>query len=126
VSKLRMFMSKDKGEAYPEGLAEKNLVDFVYFLDSLGLEAKSQARIISGISAFYRFLIVEDMISNDPSAVKESPKLRRSLPEVLSYEEIRQLISSIDMSQPYAHRNKAIIDTMYACGLRVSEVTELR
>jgi len=126
VSKLRMFMSKDKGTTYPEGLAEKNLVDFVYFLDSLGLEAKSQARIISGIRAFYRFLLVEDMISNDPSAVMESPKLRRALPEVLSYEEIRQLISSIDMSQPYAHRNKAIIETMYACGLRVSEVTELR
>lgn len=126
VDKLRMFVFKEKEIRLPEKLNEKDLIEFVYFLDNLGLESKSQARIISGIRAFYRFLLMEDMITFDPSSAIESPKLKKALPEVLSYDEILKITDVIDMSQPFAHRNKAIIDTMYACGLRVSEVTELK
>lgn len=126
VGKLLEFVLYKKIDLPPEALSEKHLVDFVYHLDSLGLEAKSQARIISGIRAFYKFMLMEDMIYEDPSSAMESPKLKRTLPDVLSYEEIRKIIDSIDMSLPHAHRNKAMIETIYACGLRVSELITLQ
>lgn len=126
VGKLLEYILLKKIDRLPEKLEESHLTGFVYYLDQLGLEAKSQARIISGIRTFYRFLLMEDMISEDPSAAMESPKLQRTLPDVLAYEEIQQMMQVIDLSEPQGHRNKAIIETMYACGLRVSELVNLQ
>lgn len=126
VGKLLEYVLLKKIDRLPEKLEESHLTGFVYYLDQLGLEAKSQARIISGIRTFYRFLLMEDMISEDPSAAMESPKIQRTLPDVLAYEEIQQMMQVIDLSEPQGHRNKAIIETMYACGLRVSELVNLQ
>lgn len=126
VGKLLEFVLLKKIDLIPTKLNENHLVDFVYYLNDLGLGAKSQARIISGIRAFYKYLLIEDMMDADPSEMMESPKLSRSLPDVLSYEDIQLILKSLDMSLPHAHRNKAIIETLYACGLRVSELTTLK
>ena len=92
----------------------------------LGLSARSQARIISGVKQFFGFLILENIILDDPSELLEMPRLGRKLPQVLSIEEIDELIAAIDMSKLEAHRNKAIIETLYSCGLRVSELINLK
>lgn len=126
VGKLLEFVLIKKIDLTPDKLNGDHLTSFVYYINDLGLEPKSQARIISGIRAFYRYLLLEDIIDDDPSALLESPKLRRTLPDVLSYEEIDLILSSIDMSQPHSQRNRAMLETLYACGLRVSELTTLR
>jgi integrase/recombinase XerD len=86
----------------------------------------SQARILSGIKAFYKYLLMEDIIKTDPSELLESPKIRRKLPDTLSYEEINKIIAALDLSKPEGMRNKAILETLYGSGLRVSELTELK
>jgi len=86
----------------------------------------TQARILSGIKSFYKFMLIEDMISINPSELLESPKIQRKLPDTLSYNEINNLISVIDLSKPDGSRNKAILEMLYSCGLRVSELTELK
>jgi len=126
VGKLLEFVIIKKIDLTPDQLNGDHLTDFIYFINDLGLEPKSQARIISGIRAFYKYLIMEDIISTDPSALLESPKLQRTLPDVLSYEEIELILSSIDMSEPHSHRNRAMLETLYACGLRVSELVTLQ
>ncbi len=126
VGKLLEYVLIKKIDETPDKLTEEHLVGFVYYINELGLEAKSQARIISGIRAFYKFLLLEDLIHIDPSELLESPKLRRELPDVLSFEEIMLILDSIDMSLPHAHRNRAMIETLYACGLRVSELVTLK
>ncbi len=104
----------------------KELSGFVQHLYDMGLAATSQARVISGIRAFYRFLKLENEIKDDPSALLELPKLARKLPEFLSIEEINALIDQIDLSKPDGERNKAMLETLYSCGLRVSELVELK
>jgi integrase/recombinase XerD len=126
VGKLIEYVIFKEIDLPPNEITDEHLVGFVYFINDLGLEPKSQARIISGIRAFYKYLLIEDIIKDDPSALLESPKLRRDLPDVLSYEEIMQILENMDMSLPHAHRNKAIIETLYACGLRVSELVTLK
>jgi integrase/recombinase XerD len=126
VGKLLEYVLLKKIDQTPNLLTDDNLIGFVYYINDLGLEAKSQARIISGIRAFYKYLLLEDLIDVDPSALLESPKLRRVLPDVLSYEEIISVYDAIDMSLPHAHRNRAMFETLYACGLRVSELVTLQ
>ncbi|MBE7178104.1 MAG: site-specific tyrosine recombinase XerD [Mucilaginibacter polytrichastri] len=92
----------------------------------LGMEASTQARMLSGIKAFYRFLLIEKVITADPSALLESPRLERRLPDTLSFPEIEKLMEAIDQSKPEGMRNKAILEVLYGCGLRVSELTDLR
>lgn len=92
----------------------------------MGLEATSQARILSGIRSFYKYCYIEQIVKKDPTTLLESPKLKRALPDVLSFEEIETIIGQIDLSKPEGGRNKAILETMYSCGLRVSEVVNLR
>ena len=96
------------------------------WINDFGLNARSQARIISGLKAFFKFLLLEDYIDSDPSGLLESPKIGRKLPEVLTIEEIDNIISEIDLSKPEGQRNKAIIETLYSCGLRVSELVNLK
>jgi integrase/recombinase XerD len=124
VSKLYDF-SKDKNLTVKE-LSYEHLKEFVAELYDLGLSARSQARIISGIKQFFGFLLVEDILMDDPSELLELPRIGMKLPEVLTIEEIDQLISAVDLGKNEGHRNKAIIETLYSCGLRVSELVNLR
>lgn len=107
-------------------LTYNDLKDFVAVLYDLGLSARSQARIISGLKQFFSFLLLENEIKDDPSELLELPKIGRKLPQFLSIEEIDLLIDSIDLSKNEGHRNRAIIETLYSCGLRVSELVNLR
>lgn len=118
-------------EDYSPGIQVKevhagDLQAFLKHLNELGIEATSQARIISGLKSFFRFLLLEDIIDKDPAELLESPRTGRKLPDTLSYDEISKLIEAINLSQPQGERNKAIIETLYGCGLRVSELINLR
>jgi integrase/recombinase XerD len=124
VLKLKDF-SVGKNIA-PESLTYNDLKDFITELYMLGLSARSQARIISGVKQFFGFLLLEDAINDDPTERLEMPRLGKKLPEVLTIEEIDALINAIDMSKSESHRNKAILETLYSCGLRVSELINLR
>lgn len=125
VEKLELFSEQQKNRSTPEKLGKKDLEDFLGWIVELGLSATTQSRIISGIKAFYRYLILEELIQEDPTALIESPKIGRKLPDTLKHEEIELMLSAIDRSSSHGERNKCIIEVMYACGLRVSEVTEL-
>ena len=103
-----------------------DLKEFVAVLYDLGLSARSQARIISGIKHFYGFLLLENEITNDPSELLEQPKIGLKLPVYLTIEEIDALIHAIDLSKNEGHRNRAMLETLYSCGLRVSELVNLR
>ncbi|MCD4793693.1 MAG: site-specific tyrosine recombinase XerD [Bacteroidales bacterium] len=121
INKLALYTEKD-----PNNIDLKELESFIYELNKTLISARSQARIISGIKAFYHFLIQEELITDNPTELLESPKIGRKLPDVLSVNEINLLQSKIDLSKPEGHRNKAIIETLYSCGLRVSELTDLK
>ena len=110
----------------PTEITYNDLKQFIAELFDLGLSARSQARIISGIKQFYSFLLLENVISDDPSELLEQPKIGRKLPEILTIEEIDALLAAIDLSKNEGHRNRAIIETLYSCGLRVSELINLR
>ncbi|MFM7681232.1 MAG: site-specific tyrosine recombinase XerD [Bacteroidota bacterium] len=110
----------------PIEITYNDLKQFIAELFDIGLSARSQARIISGIKQFYGFLLLENVISDDPSELLEQPKIGRKLPEILTIEEIDALIAAIDLSKNEGHRNRAIIETLYSCGLRVSELINLR
>lgn len=124
VAKLHDFsVSIDKNA---EQISYNDLKLFIAALYDLGLSARTQARIISGIKQFYGYLLLENYITVDPSELLDQPKVGRKLPEVLTIEEIDRLIDALDMSKTESHRNKAIIETLYSCGLRVSELVNLR
>lgn len=110
----------------PESIALDDLKLFVGELYDLGLVARSQSRVISGIKQFYDFLVLENILEKSPAELLESPRIGRKLPEVLSIEEIDRLIAQIDLSKQEGHRNKAILETLYSCGLRVSELCDLK
>jgi len=107
-------------------LTYNDLKDFITVLYNMGLSARSQARIISGLKQFFNFLLLENEIKDDPSELLELPKIGRKLPEFLSIEEIDLMIDSIDLSKNEGHRNRAILETLYSCGIRVSELVNLR
>ncbi|MCU0436377.1 MAG: site-specific tyrosine recombinase XerD [Raineya sp.] len=109
----------------PEKITHHQIQDFLVYLNELGIAEASQARVLSGIKAFYKFLFLENIIQQDPSYLIEAPKLARKLPDTLSYEEIEKLLAAIDLSTPEGTRNRAILEILYSCGLRVSELTEL-
>ena len=126
LKKLISFLFLQKSE---KGLSQQSLQDlqaFIQWLAQIGLSARSQARVISGIKAFYRYLLLENQIESDPTELLELPRLGRKLPETLSLKEIDAMIAEIDRSKPEGERNKAIIETLYSCGLRVSELIDLR
>lgn len=125
IGKLSEYFSDDKTKL-PLLIKFDDLRDFIRDIAKLGLAPKSQARLISGIKAFYKFLLLEDLIEENPTTFLESPKIGRKLPEVLSHNEIEKMISVIDLSQAVGTRNKAILETMYSCGLRVSELINLK
>lgn len=103
-----------------------DLKKFIVFINKLELGPYTQSRVISGIKAFFRYLIIEKIITNDPSEILESPKLGRKLPDVLTSDEVEKIINSVDLSKEEGERNKAILETLYGCGLRVSELINLK
>ena len=110
----------------PNELSYEDLQAFIMYINKLGLGGRTQARIISGIKAFYKYLLIENLINDNATELLEGPKLKRKIPDVLSFEEVNLIINGIDLSQETGHRNKAMLETLYACGLRVSELTSLR
>ena len=124
LDKLIHFLTDENKKV--EEISLTDLQQFVAQLYDLGIHARSIARIISGIKSFYKFLVLDDYIQNDPTELLESPKIGFKLPEVLTVEEINSIISTIDLSLPEGQRNRAILETLYSCGLRVSELISLR
>lgn len=126
VDKLTQYLQLTNNQVGPESLELKVLQGFIQSVAELGMTPTSQARIISGIRSFYKYCLIEQIVSTDPSALLEAPKLKRALPDFLSFEEIEKMIAAIDLSKPDGGRNKAILETMYSCGVRVSELIGLR
>lgn len=126
VEMLTQFLQITNDLKVPADIVLKDLQQFLKWITELGLSAGSQARIISGLRQFYKYCLIEQISTKDPTALLEAPKLKRTLPDTLSYEEIENIINEIDLSKPEGGRNKAIIETMYSCGLRVSEVVNLK
>jgi integrase/recombinase XerD len=126
IEHLTQFLQEKKKLVNPSEIKLKDLQQFVKWIAELGLVAGSQARIISGIKAFYKYCLLEDISTTNPTTLLEAPKLKRALPDTLSFVEIESMIGQIDLSKPEGGRNKAILETMYSCGLRVSEVVNLR
>lgn len=124
VEKLCSYMDQDGRDV--RTVALQDLQAFIADLHDLGISARSQARIISGLRLFFKWLVTESEIGTDPSEMLESPKIGMKLPDVLSVEEIDRIIASIDLSLPEGQRNRAILETLYSCGLRVSELCGLR
>ena len=125
VKKLRSFIEIKKIKTDPNKIDIVIINDFLEYLNELGISSFSQARIVSGLKSFFKFLILEEKISKDPMDLIESPKLKRKLPEVLSLNDINILLNSIDLSTMEGVRNRAIIETLYSSGLRVSELVNL-
>lgn len=126
VAKLAEFVELEKPGLSPKDIRVEHLQDFLKWISGLGMSARSQARVISGIKGFYKYLLLENMITADPTALLEAPKLGRKLPDTLSVEDIDGLIHAIDLSSAEGQRNKAMLETLYSCGLRVSELVNLR
>lgn len=128
VDKLYQYFVFIKEEKRPEQVTLDELEQFILYINKLGVGAYTQARIISGVKAFYKFLLMEDMINDDPTELLEGPKLRRKIPDVLSYPEVQAILDAVDVSDQAkgGHRNRAILETLYACGIRVSELVNLR
>ena len=126
---VNLFLQYLESQGHPTevgDIKQDTIENFFAYLYDLNIGANSQARILSGLKSFWRYLIQEDLAEEDPTVLISSPSLGRHLPEVLSYEEIQKMIDSIDLSQPNGHRNKAMIEVMYGCGLRVSELIGLQ
>ncbi len=127
IEKLTQYLElENKNHLTPIQVTLEDLQHFLSTIFELGLSARSQARIISGIKAFYNYLIIENLSKVNPAELLESPKLGRKLPDTLSIEEIQTLIDTIDLSSMNGERNKAILETLYGCGLRVSELVNLK
>jgi integrase/recombinase XerD len=126
IEKLTFFLSEQKEKRTPSDLRLQDLENFVQWINELGMTVSSQARIISGLRSFYKYCLLEQICVTDPTLLLEAPKMQRKLPDILSFSEIEAIIAAIDHSKPEGGRNRAILETMYSCGLRVSEVVNLR
>jgi len=126
INQLTQYLQSVNNLKSPSELTLKDLQQFIKWIAALDIAPASQARIISGIKSFYKYCLLENISSVNPTTLLEAPKLKRTLPDVLSFDEIEKIISQVDLSKPEGERNKAILETMYSCGLRVSEVVNLR
>jgi integrase/recombinase XerD len=126
IEKLTSFLLENSIKKNPSEIDLKDLQQFVKWIAEFGMTQSSQARIISGLRTFYKYCLLEDISTVDPTTLLEAPKLKRTLPDVLSFDEIEKIISQIDLSTAEGTRNKAILETMYSCGLRVSEIVNLK
>ena len=126
IAKLEQYFESLNKTLNVTDLKLKDLREFISWLNALGMQASSQARIISGIKAFFNYLMMEEVITEDPTSLIEAPKLSRKLPDTLNITEINALLDAIDASKADGMRSKAIIEVLYGCGLRVSELSELK
>jgi len=126
IGKFTEYLQVKNDLKTPAEVTIKDLETFVKWINEMGMVPASQARVISGMRSFYKYCLLENICKTDPTVLLEAPKIRRKLPDVLAFEEIEKIISFIDHSKPEGGRNKAILETMYSCGLRVSEVVNLR
>ena len=126
VEMLTSFLLQHKLEKSPDAITLRDLEGFIKHINELGLGVASQARIISGLRSFFKYCLIEDISKTDPTLLLEAPKMLRKLPDTLSFTEIEQMINAVDLSKPEGVRNRAILETMYSCGLRVSEVVNLK
>jgi integrase/recombinase XerD len=126
VDLLVRFLELKKHNVSPKELELNHFQDFLKWINEIGMSAHSQARIISGIKSFYKYLLLENVLNHNPTELIEAPKLGRKLPDTLSLDEINKIIEAIDLSTPEGQRNKAILETLYSCGLRVSELVNLK
>jgi len=126
IQKFTDFLQASDLKKAPQEVELKDLEKFVQWISELGMTASSQARIISGLRSFYTYCLLEQVSTLDPTVLLEAPKQKRSLPDTLSFKEIEKIIAQIDLSKPEGGRNKAMLETLYSCGLRVSELVNLR
>lgn len=126
VGKLTSFLEMRGYDLSPSGVELHHLSEFLGWINEMGLGARSQARLISGIKSFFKFLLLEDVIETDPTSLLETPRIGRKLPEVLSIEEIDRMLAEIDLSKSEGRRNRAMLEVLYSCGLRVTELINLR
>ena len=126
IEKFTQFLSIKKVEKVPKQIELSDLEEFVKWINQLGMTAASQARIVSGLRSFYKFCLQEQISEADPTTLLEAPRIGKHLPDTLSYQEIEKIISTLDVSKPEGTRNKAILETLYSCGLRVSELVNLK
>ena len=126
VDKLVQFFTSRSEKNIPSKVTTKDLKDFLVWVNELGMTPPTQARVLSGLKAFFKYLVIENKIGIDPSALLESPKTSRKLPDTLNIIEINKLIDSCDLSKPDGMRNKSMLETLYGSGLRVSELTSLK
>lgn len=126
LNKLVRYL-QDRGlEMEPDKVTLTELKGLMEWVSSRGISPRTQARIISGIKSFYKFLLIEEIIEKDPTALLEAPRIGRKLPEVMTVEEIDTIINAVDTKKPEGQRNKAILETLYSCGLRVSELIDMK
>lgn len=123
IQKLAQFSA---GSCEPTAVNELHLQNFLEWINELGMTPHTQARVLSGLKAFFKYLLFETIIANDPTALLEGPKLGRKLPDTLSFHEIEQLLAAIDLSKAEGQRNRAMLETLYSSGLRVSELVDLK
>ena len=126
ISLLEQFFSINKIQVSPSEVDVNHIRNFLIWINELGLGARSQARIISGLKSFFKYCLIENIITDDPSMLIEAPRLGRKLPDTLSIQDINNLIDAIDLSKPEGVRNKAMLETLYGCGLRVTELVTLK
>ena len=126
LDKLIQFLDLNQLNKSPQEIQLKDLQQFIKWIAELGMSERSQARIISAIKSFYKYCVQEDITKKDPTELLSAPKLKKVLPDTLTFEEIEQIISQIDLSKPEGMRNKALLETLYSCGMRVSEIVQLK
>ncbi|NQX98923.1 MAG: site-specific tyrosine recombinase XerD [Flavobacteriales bacterium] len=126
VKKFVQYLELQEIDVAPEKVEQQQVENFLQWVSGIGLNARSQARILSGLKAFYKYLLMEDIIDVAPTELLEAPRIGRKLPEVLNIEEINKIIDVVDLSKPEGERNKAMLETLYSCGLRVTELINLR
>ncbi len=126
IDKLTSYFEEKGITRSPKEIVLKDLEGFLKWITELGMMPGSQARIISGLKSFFKYCLLEQVITSDPTALLEAPRLKRSLPDILSFEEIENIIAQVDLSKAEGGRNKAMLETLYSCGLRVTELVNLR
>jgi integrase/recombinase XerD len=126
INKLMAFLDENFKKLTPEKVRIAHLRGFIEYINERGVSPRTQARTISGIKSFFKYLLMEGKINSDPTSLLESPKIGRKLPDVLTMEEIDLIIDGVDLTKPEGQRNKAMLETLYSCGLRVSELVNLK
>ena len=126
INKLVTYLEEKEGALMPSEIKLVHLQRFVEWMNKKGVSPRTQARTISGIKSFFKYLLMEEKIENDPTTLLESPRIGRKLPDILSTDEVDALLDAIDLNKPEGQRNKAMIETLYSCGLRVSELVNLK